>query len=99
NLSATGGTSQVLKQTSSGANITVAQLAASDLSNGTTGSNSVVLATSPTLVTPVLGVASATSVNKVAITAPATSATLTIADGKTLTASNNATVSGTNTGD
>src|SRR3990167_2832811 len=34
------------------------------------------------LTTPVLGVATATSINKVAITAPATSATLTIADGK-----------------
>lgn len=55
NLSATGGTSQVLKQTSVGGNISVAQLAASDLSNGTTGSGSVVLATSPTLVTPALG--------------------------------------------
>ena len=56
-------------------------------------------ATSPTLVTPILGVAAATSVNKVAITAPATSATLTIADGATLTASATANVSGTNTGD
>jgi hypothetical protein len=54
---------------------------------------------SPTLVTPVLGVATATSVNKVAITAPAASATLTIANTKTLTVSNDATVSGTNTGD
>lgn len=52
-----------------------------------------------TLTTPVLGVASVTSINKVAVTAPATGATLTIADGKTLTVSNNATVSGTNTGD
>lgn len=40
--------------------------------------------TSPTMTTPTLGVASATSVNKVAITAPATSATLTIVDGNTL---------------
>jgi hypothetical protein len=55
--------------------------------------------TSPTMTTPTLGVASATSINKVAVTAPATSATLTIADGKTLTASDDATVSGTNTGD
>jgi hypothetical protein len=38
----------------------------------------------PTLVTPVLGVATATSINKVTITQPATGATLTIADGKTL---------------
>lgn len=34
---------------------------ASDLSNGVTGSGTIVLATSPTLVTPVLGVASSTS--------------------------------------
>ena len=60
-----------------------------------TGSGALVFATSPTLVTPVLGVASATSVNKVAITTPATSATLTIADGKTLTASNTLTFTGT----
>jgi hypothetical protein len=40
--------------------------------------------TNKTLTTPVLGVATATSINKVAITAPATSATLTIADGTTL---------------
>lgn len=54
-FSATGGTSRVLMQTSAGAAITVAQLAASDLSNGTTGSGAVVLVTSPTLVTPILG--------------------------------------------
>ena len=64
-----------------------------------TGTNEFVRKTSPTLVTPVLGVATATSINKVAVTAPATSATLTIADGATLTASATATVSGTNTGD
>ena len=51
--------------------------------------------TSPTLVTPTLGVATATSVNKVAITAPATGATLTLADGKTLTVNNSITFSGT----
>lgn len=44
-----------------------------------------VVDTTPTLVTPVLGVATVTSVNKVGITAPATSATLTIPDGVTLT--------------
>ena len=60
-----------------------------------TGSGALVFATSPTLVTPVLGVASATSINKVAITAPATGSTLTIADGKTLTASNSLTFTGT----
>ena len=60
-----------------------------------TGTVAVVLSTSPTLVTPVLGVATATSVNKVALTAPATGSTLTIADGKTLTASNTLTLAGT----
>ena len=55
--------------------------------------------TSPVMTTPSLGAASATSINKVAITAPATGSTLTIADGATLTASATATVSGTNTGD
>jgi hypothetical protein len=64
-----------------------------NLVNTGTGNN--VLATSPTLVTPTLGVASATSINKVAITAPATGSTLTIADGKTLTASNSLTLAGT----
>ena len=59
---------------------------------------------SPTLVTPVLGVATATSINKVAITAPATAATLTIANNQTLTVNGSATItngthSGTNTGD
>jgi hypothetical protein len=54
-----------------------------------------VLATSPTLITPTLGVATATSVNKVAFTAPATSATLTLTDGKTLAVTNTLTFSGT----
>jgi hypothetical protein len=60
-----------------------------------TGSGSLVFATSPTLVTPTLGVATATSINRVAFTAPATGSTLTIADGKTLTASNTLTFTGT----
>jgi hypothetical protein len=60
-----------------------------------TGSGPLVFATSPTLTTPTLGVASATSINRVAITAPASSATLTIANGKTLTASNTLTFTGT----
>lgn len=51
--------------------------------------------TSPTLTTPTLGVATATSINKMAITAPATSSTLAVADGKTLTASNTLTLAGT----
>jgi hypothetical protein len=51
----------------------------------TTGTGNGVRATSPTLVTPVLGVAAATSINKVSVTTPATGSTLTIADGQTLT--------------
>lgn len=57
------------------------------LSASVTGTGKMVLDNTPTLITPVLGVATATSINKVAFTAPATSATLTIADGATLATS------------
>jgi hypothetical protein len=60
-----------------------------------TGTGSAVLSNTPTLVTPILGVATATSINKVAITAPATSATLSIANTKTLTVNNSLTLAGT----
>jgi len=62
------------------------------------GSGELVFATSPTLTTPVLGVATATSINKVTFTAPATSATITATNGTTTTLSGG-TQSGTNTGD
>jgi len=75
------------------ASTTSAQLAG--VLSDETGSGSAVFATSPSLTTPSLGVASATSVNKVAITAPATGSTLTIVDGKTLTASNTLAFAGT----
>lgn len=65
-------------------------------STGATGTGAFVFATSPTLITPTIGIATATSVNKLTITAPASSATLTIADGKTLTVSNTLTLAGTN---
>ena len=61
------------------------------------GSSTVAFTTSPTFVTPTLGVASATTVNKVTLTTPATGSTLTVADGKTLTASNTLTFTGTDT--
>lgn len=66
---------------------------------GTTGTTStnIVFDTSPTLVTPTIGVATATSINKVTITAPATSAILTIANSKTLTVNNTVTLTGTDT--
>ena len=62
-----------------------------------TGTGINVFATSPTLVTPVLGVATATTLNKLTITAPATGSTLTIVDGKTLTVNNSLTFTGTDT--
>ena len=64
-------------------------------STGATGTGKLVFDGTPTLVTPTLGVASATTINKVTLTAPATASTLTIADGKTLTISNSITLAGT----
>jgi hypothetical protein len=62
---------------------------------GTTGTDMLVGSTSPTLTTPILGIAVATTINKVIITTPVTSATLTIIDGKTLTCSNTLTLTAT----
>jgi hypothetical protein len=47
------------------------------------------------LTTPTLGAATATSINKMAITAPASSSTLAVADGKTFSVSNTITLAGT----
>ena len=60
---------------------------------GTTGSGDVVLAASPTLVTPTLGAATATSINGLGITS--STGTLTIANGKTATINNTLTFTGT----
>lgn len=57
------------------------------LTGAVTGTGKMVLDTTPTLVTPILGVATATSINKLTVTAPATSATLTVADGASLVTS------------
>ena len=86
-----------LPATSSSSGADVFVLVQSNVTKKITNTNlfTGVTLTSPTLVTPVLGVATATSINKVAFTAPATSATLTIADGKTLTANNSVTFAGT----
>lgn len=62
---------------------------------GATGTGNFVGANTPTLITPVLGVATATSLNKMAVTAPATASTLSVADGKTFTCSNTLTFTGT----
>ena len=63
------------------------------LSNSVTGTGSMALSTSPTFVTPVLGAATATSINGLALTA--STGALTIANGKTLTANNSLTLAGT----
>ena len=60
-----------------------------------TGSGLLVFNNSPSFVTPTLGAATATTINKLTITAPTTSATLTVANGKTFTASNTITLTGT----
>ena len=64
-----------------------------------TGSGSLVFATNPTLSGVTLGAATATSINKVAITKPLNNATITIDDNLTFTVSNqNVTLSGSGVG-
>lgn len=84
--------------------LTLTQTGATNITLPTTGTLSTIAGTetltnktltAPTLTTPTLGVATATSINKLTITAPTTSATLAIADGKTATISNTLTFSGT----
>ena len=60
-----------------------------------TGTGVVVFSNTPTLVTPVLGAATATSIN--GLTISSSTGTLTIANGKTLTTSNTLTFTGTDT--
>lgn len=60
-----------------------------------TGTGNVVLASSPSLTTPNIGAATALTVNKITFTAPATGATITITDGKTLAATHSLTLAGT----
>lgn len=70
-------------------------LSDTSLGSGVTASSLTSFGNSPTLVTPNIGAATATTVNNVTITQPATGSTLTIANGKTLTASNTLTFTGT----
>jgi hypothetical protein len=67
-------------------------LSAATGTTGTTSTN-VVFSTSPTLVTPVLGAATATSINGLTITS--SNGTLTVTNGKTLSISNTLTFAGT----
>ncbi len=62
------------------------------------GTGALVFATSPTLVTPTLGAATATSINKVNISTPTTNATISLADGSTLQTSGAYTTNLTSTG-
>lgn len=67
------------------------------ISDETGGTGVLVGSISPALTTPSLGVATATSINKVALTAPTNAATLTIADNKVFTVNNTLTFTGTDT--
>lgn len=75
------------------ANPTSANLAAAVTDE--TGSGALVFAVSPSFTTPSLGAATALTINRVTFTQPASGATLTIADGKTLTANRTLTLTGT----
>lgn len=59
-----------------------------------TGTGAVVRKTSPTLTTPDIGSATAATINKMVITAPATASTLTIANNKTFQVDNTMTIQG-----
>lgn len=80
------GLSNVDNTTDAGKPVSTAQQTALDLKGNIT---------SQTFVTPNIGVATATSVNKLTLTQPATTATLTIIEGKTFTASNTITLTAT----
>lgn len=77
------------------ATTTATQIGYLSSATGTTGTTStnIVFSTSPTLVTPVLGAATATSINGLTITS--STGTLTITNGKTLSVSNTLTFTGT----
>lgn len=63
--------------------------------NTPTGTGGFVRQTSPTLITPTLGAASVTTLNKITIVPPATGSTLSIADGKTVVHNSSQTFAGT----
>lgn len=67
---------------SSGIAVTAANLSGATLNSTVTASSLTSFGASPTLVTPTLGVATATSVNKVQIIAPTTGSQLDIGDGQ-----------------
>lgn len=91
---------QYLSQTGTGAVSAApawATIAAADLSDGNSGTGAIAHVSSPTFVTPTLGAAIATTINKVTITAPATAASLTLATGSTLATSGSFSITLTST--
>lgn len=84
------GTSATIARTDAANTFTGHQTIEGVTSTGATGTGKFVFDTGPTL-----GAITVTSVDKMAITAPATSSTLAVADGKTFTVSNTMTLAGT----
>lgn len=95
NYSSLAGTDLVCTQTDVGVTNAYKKLTKTQLESGINGLITTAFGASPAFTSPSLGVAGATSINKVAFTAPATVATLTIANNKTLACNNNITLSGT----
>jgi len=107
----TAGSLGIANGNTSGATVTIQNLGATSAYNfnvpttqgtsgqmllsGGGGSTSMTWSSSPTFTNPVLGNATATTINKYTFTQPATGSTLTIADGKTLTVNNTLTFAGT----
>ncbi len=97
-LTITGGTNAVAAATAITFNYNTSDFSVSGNNLqvvGSSGTGNFVRVTGASLTTPDIGAATATSVNKLTITAPTTSATLTIADGKTFQCSNTITLTGT----
>lgn len=88
-------TSATLARTDAANTFTGHQTIEGVTSTGATGTGDLVFATSPTFTTPTLGAATATTINKVTVTQPATGSTLTINDGKVFQVTNSITLSGT----
>ena len=78
------------------ASTTAAELAG--VISGTTGTGNLVFDTSPSFTTPTLGVATASTINKLTFTQPLSGATLTLANGSTLATSGAYSITLTSTG-
>lgn len=91
-------TPMCLMQTGDGVNSAApvwTQPSASNLSNGVTGTGAVVLASSPTLVTPTLGAALATTINGMTLSCGGGSCSFSIAPSKSVAFNNSLSFSGT----